>query len=83
MVLGELRMQHDIEKAAERDGFHSGHAGDRLWIEDAVADDAEPSRALGDQHGPVGQKRQAPWIDQILRHQAHANPVLGRLERKR
>ena len=83
VILGEFRMEHDVEQAAQRQGFHGGHAGDWLGIEHAVLDQAKPSRTLGDQHAPIGQEREAPRIDEILRDQAHADAVRGRLEGQR
>jgi hypothetical protein len=48
-----------------------------LRIEYAVADDTQTSRAFGDQYVPVGQKGDAPRVNQPGRNRDDANLLLG------
>ena len=67
-VLGEPRMQRDIEKTGKHPREHTRRSGDRSGIELSVANDAQPALALGDQHAAVRQEREAPWMRQSRRH---------------
>ena len=49
LVLGEPRMQRDVEKTGEHAREHVRCSGDRRRIELAVANDSQPTLALGDQ----------------------------------
>ena len=62
---------------------HRRHAGDRLRIEHAVADDPQAALALGDEHVAVGQERQAPGMGQTGRDDADADLVERGFERLR
>jgi hypothetical protein len=58
-----LRMQRDIEQAALPAGDDLGQAFDRFRIEFVIlADDAQPSGALGHQHAAVGQEGHGPGV---------------------
>ena len=81
-VLRELRMKHDVHQAVHRarqPGLAGAvvrrHAGDRLRIELAVADDAQLPHPLGDEHGAVGQPRHAVRIRQTLGDDDDADPL--------
>ena len=53
----------------------SRHTRNRLRIEHAFPDDAEPARAFGHEHVAVGQKRDGPGEGQLLRHGDDADPL--------
>ena len=50
LVLAKLRMQGDVEQAGQPPVVDRGYALDWLRIEDAVANDAQPSASLGHEH---------------------------------
>src|SRR6185312_2064116 len=60
-----------------------GDAGNRCWIEHAVADDAQTALALGDEHRSIGKKREAPRMRESSRHWHDANWRLATEERLR
>ena len=77
-------MQGDVHQAAQALRLHCRNARNGRRVQHAIADHAQPTGTLGDQHRAVGQERQAPRVDQALGHHRHADPVLfGGVERPR
>ena len=78
-VLDELRMQRDIEQAAESRCQHLRHRPDRRRVQHAVLDLAQPPRALGDEHAPIGKERDAPRAIDALGDEGdfHATAAAG------
>ena len=69
LILLEGRIERDVEQAALLPRVDRGEAGHRLRHLLAVgADDAQPSRPLGDEHLAVGQEREAPRVDEPFGH---------------
>ena len=60
LVLGELRVEDDVHQACQTAGVNVRQAGDRLLVEDAVANDSQSALAFRDQHAAVRQKCEAP-----------------------
>src|SRR6185295_2471844 len=82
-VLLERRIECDVEQSALSAWINRGQTGHRLRHLLAVrADDAQPSRPLGDQHLAIGQKRQAPRACEPLgtgdHRDRHIELLLGR-----
>src|SRR2546425_10546116 len=71
-------MESDVHETAVAVGPDLRHAGDGSWIEHSVANDAEATRALGDQHASIGKERDRPWMREPSGHDADANLVLLR-----
>jgi hypothetical protein len=51
-------VQRNVVQAFQRPIEHLRNAGNRLGVEHAVAHDAEPARALGDQDAAIRQERE-------------------------
>ena len=76
-VVGVARMDRDVHHPGAP-GAHVrlGHAGDRLRIEHAVADDPQPPPELGDQDVAVRQERERPGVREPRdRHHAKRLPA--------
>src|SRR4026208_2223295 len=82
-ILRERRMQRDVEQTAKHTREDFGDAGNRCWIEHAVADDAQTALALGGEHRSIGKKREAPRMRESSRHWHDANWRLATEERLR
>ena len=84
-VLGEARVEHDIHQPAEPKRLRLRHAGDRLRVEHAVADDPKLAGAqLGDEHAAIREEREAPGLGELLGHDHDADLVLlGGVEHER
>jgi hypothetical protein len=55
-------MDGDVHETAVPVRPDGRNAGNGPRIEHAVANDAEPTRPLGDQHASIGQERDGPWM---------------------
>src|SRR5262245_19712722 len=76
MVLTELRMCHDIHQSGlTADKKDLWQAADRLGLQLAIFDDAQPAFAFHNKHGAVGKKRQAVGVHQVLRDRNDANLI--------
>src|SRR5262245_10710636 len=82
-VRRELRMQRDIEEARKTLHAHLGHARDWLWIEHAVAHDAQGAGALCHEHLAARQPHEAPRTREPARVDDDANLLLRGLVRER
>ena len=69
LILLERGIEHDVEQPALSARIHGGRpaTGSDICLPSA-RDDAETAGLFGDQHAAVGQKRQAPRIDQPFGH---------------
>jgi len=78
-------MEHDIHQPAESKRLRFRHAGDRLRVEHAVADDPELAGAqLGDEHAAIREKREAPGLGEVPGDHHDADLVLlGGVEHER
>ena len=76
-------MQNDVEQPAQAHGVNRRQPGDRLRIEHAVADDAQPSGSLRDQDVAVRQEREAPRILEAFRYDRDFDLVALGVERPR
>ncbi len=79
-VLAELRMESNIHQASEASGSDWGQTADRRGIENAIANDAQTSRALGDQHSAIRKKRHTPGMIEALCHHRDVNAVHTRTQ---
>ncbi len=70
-------MQRDVEQTAKHAREDLGHAVNRRWIEQAVANHAQTALALGDEHRAIGKKREAPRMRQSSRNGHDANRRLA------
>ena len=75
-VLGELRMQHDIEQAALAAGLHARHAGDRTRQGAVDVDEAEAPGTLRHQHPAIGQEGEPPGMFEAFRDRGHPHGTL-------
>ena len=66
-------MQRDVEEARQALRAHLGHAGDRLRIEHAVADDAQLPAALRHEHLAARQPDETPRTLEAARVHDDAN----------
>jgi hypothetical protein len=83
MVLTEPRVQRDIHEALKSCRADLRHSGDRLEIEDSIADDSELAASLGYEHRAVGKECDRPRLLQAAGHNYHAQVAvrgLGRLD---
>src|SRR5690606_7023699 len=67
-VLLEVRVDRDVQEPALAPGPDLGRTLDRLRIERAVTDDAQPARALGDEDLAARQERHPPGVLEPLDH---------------
>ena len=77
-VLGKPRVCHHIQQAALPTGTHRGKSCDRLGHQLAVANDAKPTGAFGDEHVAARQKGHRPWHLQPLGHSDETKIMQGR-----
>src|SRR3546814_11062643 len=61
-VLAEVGMQNDVEEAALAARRYLRDAGNRLFEQAAVLEEAQAPRPLGDQQPAVGQEGEAPGM---------------------
>jgi hypothetical protein len=73
-------MQHDVLQAALAVHRDFRQPRDRVGIEHAFRDDAQPPGLLRDQQAPVGQERHRPRLLQPLDHLGDTKRVLVRAE---
>jgi hypothetical protein len=82
-VVGELRMENDLQQSGQNRAVDSRNAGDRLRVQNAPTDDPQAARIpLGDQNVAVREKREAPRMRQAF-HDRHADLRLGGLDEER
>ena len=83
-VLGEPGMERDVHQPAVAVRPDARHTRNRLSGRARRCDDAQPAGPFGDQHGPIGEKRDRPRMREPLGDDADADLVLfGRIEHKR
>ena len=81
LVLRKAGMERDVHQAGHRAAREDWRrAFDRTGIEHAVAHDAQPAHALGDQEAPVREKCEAPRMGQPSGDDRHLDVAL--LERR-
>ena len=76
-IRGELRVRRHFEQAALPLVHHRRHALDRVRQQLAIADNAQPPRAFGDQRVAARQERDRPGLDEPL-HVRHDSIVVER-----
>ena len=62
LVFIEAGMQGQVHQSREALCLHLGQTGNRRWIENSVANDAQPSRTLGNKDGAVREERHTPRL---------------------
>jgi hypothetical protein len=67
LVAGVIAVEPQVEQAALSARMHRRHAGERRRQRAVARDDAHAAGLLRHQHAAVGQKCEAPWIDQAAR----------------
>jgi hypothetical protein len=77
-------MEGDIHQPAVTICPHARHTCDRRWIDDTVAHEPEPTWPFRDQHRPIRQERNAPWMREPPGDNPYANlGLFGGVEHKR
>ena len=69
-------MRHDVVQPALPVNRDARQSCDRLGLELAVRDHAQPPRLLGDQHAAVGEERERPGLLQAFHHLDDAERML-------
>ena len=74
----EVRVDRHLHHPALAHRHHVGNAGNGIGKQRAVADDAKPTGALGDQHVAPGQERHRPRVHQPVDNRDHPVVVMHR-----
>jgi hypothetical protein len=83
VVLGEARVQRNVEKTRQRPSEYARRSSDRSRIELSAANDTQATLALRDQDVAIREERHAPRMRQASRHRDDTNRKLRREERMR
>ena len=71
-------MERDIHQTPVAVGPDLRQAGNGLWVQHPVSNEAQSTGPLGDQHGVIGKECDSPWMRKPPGHDTHANLVLLR-----
>ena len=69
-------MESDIHESAVAVCSDRRDTGDHVWVKHSVANDAETTWSLGDQHVAVRQECDRPWMRKLFSHDTHTDFVL-------